>query len=274
MALCTKEDVKVFLKISDSDKDTLITILIPAAQGLIEEYCNRIFEKGGVTEYSNGGVDRICLKRYPVTITELTPLEVYEDGNREFEDDSLVDSTDYYVDTDKGIIYFDYLLEKTYGAIKITYTGGYTVPITVASVNRKRVSNVATIETNGVHGLTVGDNVLISGLSGTGYNGTWLVASIPNTIHFTFANTGSNETEVADTGGTVTGDNPSNTIIPQAIKQVCIELVSRKLKTGVSGDIGLVSKGTPGGISIAFNQTDLLPEAKIVLDIFRSWASG
>jgi hypothetical protein len=188
MALCVKQDVKDFLKIADTDKDTLITALIPAAQSLIEEYCNRAFEKGTATEYSNGGVDRICLKRYPLIIASLTPLKVYEDGNRIYEENSLVDPEDYHIDVANGVIFFDYILEKTYGAIKITYTGGYTT-------------------------------------------------------------------------------------IPAAIKQVCVELVARKVKAGTSGDIGLMSKGTPGGVSIVFNQADLLPEAKIVLDTFRSWAS-
>lgn len=269
MALCTKEDVKTFLKIIDSDKDNQITALIPAVQSIISEYCNREFERKEVTEYHNGGVDRIGLKRYPVTITELTPFKVYEDGNREFEDDSLVDEDDYYVDIEDGIIYFDYFLEKTYGAIKITYTGGYTILTTVMSINRARNNNIATIETNGAHGLAVGDEVVISGIGGVGYNGIWLVASVPNITHFTYANVGSNEVETVDTGGTITGNTPGSCPLPEAIKQACVEVVARKLKTGLSGDIGLIAKGSPGGMSITVNQADLLPEAKKILDAFR-----
>jgi hypothetical protein len=185
MALCTVQNVKDFLKITDTDKDTLITSLIPAAQSLIEEYCNRLFEQGAETEYSNGGVDRICLKRYPLIVAEGTPLKVYEDGSRDYGEDTLVDSDDYHVDIDNGIILFDYLLEKSYGAVKVIYTGGYAT-------------------------------------------------------------------------------------VPSAVSQACVELVARKLKIGMSGDIGLISKGTPGGINISFSQADLIPEVKIVLDSFRS----
>lgn len=186
MALATKDDVKIFLKIpaNDTDKDASITALIPAVQSTIEEYCNRAFDKGTVTEYHHGGQDRLFLKRYPIIIAPQTPLTVYEDGNRVFGENSLVDSDDYYVDVEDGIIYFDYMLEKTYGGIKVHYTGGYET-------------------------------------------------------------------------------------IPGAIKQACVEIVVRKLKTGSTGDVGVASKGTPGGINVTFNLEELLPEDKLVLDLFR-----
>jgi len=83
--------------------------------------------------------------------------------------------------------------------------GPESSPITtgsVGSVHRARTSNVATIGTAGAHGLTTGNGIVISGMGGA-YNGTWVVASAPDTTHFTYANTGVNETETADTGGTI-----------------------------------------------------------------------
>lgn len=79
-------------------------------------------------------------------------------------------------------------------------------PITVGedtSVHRARTTNVATIGTAEAHGLAVGNEVIISDLGGLGYNGTWTVASVPDSTHFTYANTGTNETETADTEGTI-----------------------------------------------------------------------
>ena len=73
-----------------------------------------------------------------------------------------------------------------------------------ASAHRARTSNVATIGTASAHGLVSNDGIIVSGMSGTGYNGTWVVASVPDTTHFTYANTGTNETETADTAGTIT----------------------------------------------------------------------
>jgi len=73
-----------------------------------------------------------------------------------------------------------------------------------ASAHRARTSDVATIGTAAAHGLAVGDGIIISGMGAARYNGTWLVASVPDTTHFTYANTGTNETETADTAGTIT----------------------------------------------------------------------
>lgn len=182
MALTTKQDVKDFLVITDTGKDTIIEALILVVQSFIEEYCHRIFEKLAVTEYYHGGVDRICVKRPPIASSP-APV-IYEDYSREYEADDIVDSDDYYIDYDTGIIYFDYNLEKGPGSIKITYTGGYTT-------------------------------------------------------------------------------------IPQAIKQACVELVARKVKLGATGDIGVVSKGTPGGINVTFSMAEILPETKEALDLFR-----
>jgi len=64
---------------------------------------------------------------------------------------------------------------------------------------------VATIVTTTDHRLAVGEEVKVSGLGGTGYNGTWTVASVPNSTTFTYANTGDDEGTTSDTGGTVAG---------------------------------------------------------------------
>jgi hypothetical protein len=47
--------------------------------------------------------------------------------------------------------------------------------------------------------------VLITGVTDTHYNGSFIVASVPNTTHFTYALTHANEGETADVGGTVSG---------------------------------------------------------------------
>lgn len=72
-----------------------------------------------------------------------------------------------------------------------------------ASTNRARTSNVATITTSVAHGLAVGDVVEVSGMGGTGYNGTVVVLSAPTGTTFTYANTGTDEGSTADTAATV-----------------------------------------------------------------------
>lgn len=124
MSLCSVQNVKDFLKLDDTSRDTQIVNLIPGAQSLIEEYCRRIFEKTQVTEYHHGGANRILIKRYPI-VSNPAPI-VWEDWDRGYGTDTIVDEDDYFIDYDNGIFFFDYSLEKGYGSIKITYTGGYT----------------------------------------------------------------------------------------------------------------------------------------------------
>ena len=78
--------------------------------------------------------------------------------------------------------------------------------VSVSSVNRGRAGNVATIETKIAHELVPGDWAVISGMGSAGYDGTWEVASIPDTMHFTYVNAEANEGETADTGGAIVRD--------------------------------------------------------------------
>ncbi len=189
MALCTKDDVKSYLKKTDPDSDDQIDRLIPAAQGFIEGYCRRSFEAQAVPtdiiEYHNGKTNRIFLAQFPASPTP--EIKVYEDGTRDFGAGTLVDGKDYYIDFDSGIIFFDYELTPGWGSVKVVYR----VPATPA--------------------------------------------------------------------GTVDGE-------VAVAKQACIEIVARKLKIGISGDIGVMSRTIATGSTVTFSQADLLPETKIALD--------
>ena len=67
---------------------------------------------------------------------------------------------------------------------------------------RKRQGNVATLTTATAHGLFVGEVVNIEGVA-TGYNGnSKIITSIPTSNSFTYASTGTNESEV-NSGGLV-----------------------------------------------------------------------
>jgi hypothetical protein len=71
-----------------------------------------------------------------------------------------------------------------------------------ATVTRAREGNIATVEVT-AHGLSVGDEVVVASLGGTGYNGTVTVLTAPTTTSFTYANVGADETSAADTAGRV-----------------------------------------------------------------------
>jgi hypothetical protein len=123
-AFITKTDVKNYLQINSTDtkNDTLLDSLIPAAQDFIEEYCSTKFEKLARTEYHKGGSNQIFLKEYPVDKTQT--ISVWDDWQREYGSDTLIDSDDYFVDEDTGVITFDYEVGGQAGSVKVTYTGG------------------------------------------------------------------------------------------------------------------------------------------------------
>lgn len=76
---------------------------------------------------------------------------------------------------------------------------------TVATTNRARTSNVATLTTGAAHGFKVGDTLTMTGIGGVSYNTTAVVASVPTTTTFTYANVAANEGSTADTGGSIDG---------------------------------------------------------------------
>jgi hypothetical protein len=78
--------------------------------------------------------------------------------------------------------------------------------LSLGSLTRARAGNIATIKTNKDHELIVGDWVVVSGLGGTGYNGTWQVTLIGDGEHFSYTNTGSDEGETTDESGTIVRD--------------------------------------------------------------------
>lgn len=85
-----------------------------------------------------------------------------------------------------------------------TYTSIYNVTVT----NKALTSNVATLTTATIHGLSIGDIVIVSGVDAT-FNGTFTVASVPSSTTFTYAKTATNVTSIAS-GGNVAGA-PENT---------------------------------------------------------------
>jgi len=57
--------------------------------------------------------------------------------------------------------------------------------------------------------------------------------------------------------------------LPAAIKQACIELVTRKFKEGASGGLGVPSRALPGGGNVTFVIEALLPQTRIALDLYK-----
>lgn len=119
----------------------------------------------------------------------------------------------------------------------------------VATVHRARASNIATIGTVSAHGLSIGDGVKVAGVGGTGYNGNAVVASVPDTTHFTYANSGSDESEAADTGGTITRTMVGNIALSvgtaHRARATNVATIGTVMPHGLSVDNAIIITGLP-----------------------------
>jgi hypothetical protein len=66
-----------------------------------------------------------------------------------------------------------------------------------------RTSNTVTVTTSTPHGLIAGDQVTVAGVTDTTFNGVFPVATLPDSLHFTYAQTLSNATSSGGTAAPV-----------------------------------------------------------------------
>lgn len=77
MAIISTAEFKTYKTISVSTYDTLIGVLIAAAQEQVEDFCGRVFDTATFTEYASGDTsETIQLRNYPVaSITSLAYVD-------------------------------------------------------------------------------------------------------------------------------------------------------------------------------------------------------
>jgi uncharacterized phiE125 gp8 family phage protein len=124
-ALCTLAELKAYLNISGSGSDTLLEGFVDRASQEIETKCRRKLRKRTYTDerYDGDGMSPVLkVREYPiVSVTSL-----YDDTGRDFEAVSLIDSDDYEIDADAGMVTrTDSVFAKGTANIKITYLAGY-----------------------------------------------------------------------------------------------------------------------------------------------------
>lgn len=100
MALVTLSDVKTHLGITTSADDALLALLQGSADDFVEQYCGRSFAGGSFTEDHPGGARMAFLRNYPVTA--VTSVKV--DPNRAFGSETTLDTADYFVHADRGVV--------------------------------------------------------------------------------------------------------------------------------------------------------------------------
>jgi hypothetical protein len=117
--------------------------------------------------------------------------------------------------------------------------------VAAATVNNKALTtNVATLTTAAVHGLTAGQVVVVAGVDAT-FNGTWLIASVPTTTTFTYAVTHADVGTAAATG-TATGISTAILAVAATASASTVSLtISDGFKIATIGSDGFViGKGT------------------------------
>lgn len=150
--IVTVQEVKDFLKITDTTLDTWFTDLIGKVQADIESYCGRQFESTSHTDeiYSGNGSSRLELKDWPVIQLSLaaTPSSADITGSIEYRND--VDSAWQDLETDVDHIITDpdwwyvELVDNFFPIgkfnIRVSYISGYaTVPEEVQQVALEKV---------------------------------------------------------------------------------------------------------------------------------------
>jgi hypothetical protein len=129
--LVTWSDIQSYIGAA-SDDETMVSFLITAASRWANQYTSRNLasrtysDEDENTLYDGDGSKYLMLRQSPVTVISA----VYEDSNRDYTSDTLVDTNDYIYYTDIGkLLFVDYKTEKGYQNYKVLYTAGYeTVP--------------------------------------------------------------------------------------------------------------------------------------------------
>lgn len=127
--ICTLDDIKHRLGISDSDTDhdELLNTIIAGIEGIFDNYTRRklIQTAADVTEYYTGDCEYLKLLRYPV----ISITSVKESWDYNFDDtDALTEDTDYRILNSgrTGMLFRAYgSWLKREDSIQIVYRGGY-----------------------------------------------------------------------------------------------------------------------------------------------------
>lgn len=126
-ALTSVARVKSFLGITSSDYDSILESLINSVTDFIEKECDRRFKK---TSYSGvkldgEGTKELVLPNWPVDSS--STFKLYEWAGSDYGDDvwDEIDSDDYRVDYDAGIVKMDSKFLRGFQNYKVDYTAGY-----------------------------------------------------------------------------------------------------------------------------------------------------
>lgn len=128
-ALTTLSRAKVYMGITNTKNDTLITRLILGASSFVETYCRRKFARQVVVnERVNGrGISSFFCKITPIISGETFTLSARTTNSNEDSWENF-ESEDYFVNNDTGRVDILGTLYDGESNYRVSYTGGYYLP--------------------------------------------------------------------------------------------------------------------------------------------------
>ena len=122
--IVTLDELKAELGIPDAKDDGELLRLIEGLQGRFEDRAGRRFLRAEDTEYFDGGVTSLFVRRFPI---ERGSVSVWVDADQVWGDADLYTETeDYSVHVGRGrIVHLGGKWPLIVQGIKVTYTGGY-----------------------------------------------------------------------------------------------------------------------------------------------------
>lgn len=141
MSLVSSTNYKLYLKITDTTRDTELALLYGSVERRIKEYLGRDLEWAVYTDefYSGNGTDKIVLNQFPIIyVSAIKRYDGITSGNVETWT-TLVEHTDYdrlIIDKDMVTVFLDNgCFDKGDSNYKITYMAGYTDGSVLSSGN-------------------------------------------------------------------------------------------------------------------------------------------
>ena len=108
----------------DDPAKEVIEALINSVTKFVESYTKRRFKSQEYTEYISGDMtDTIIPYHYPITSVE----SLYDDDDRVFLEESLIDSSEYTIVDERYIRLYENFFDKDVNNVKIVYTAGYAI---------------------------------------------------------------------------------------------------------------------------------------------------
>lgn len=139
------EDVKpqIGIDTTETSKDSLIDILCEAVEGLWDILTDRTWKQAAFTEYHDVAdyCSVIFLKNRPVA--ESPALQIWDDPDWVWGASFLIVATDYRIDYEKGILYYNSFFFKGKQSVKVAYTAGYTTATMPKAIEAVLIRQVA-----------------------------------------------------------------------------------------------------------------------------------